>query len=99
MKKYIEDELNILSKKLVACIEKVASTVSVTESNELKEKEDCKQYIEKLIEYIGRCGKGSAKKRTIEYLLLTFIRVLSTAGKDQITPKGKRKAKKRIIVI
>ena len=99
LKKYIEDELNILSKKLVASIEKVASTVSVTESGELKEKEDCKQYIEKLIEYIGRCGKGSAKKRTIEYLLLTFIRVLSTAGKDQITPKGKRKAKKRIIVI
>ena len=83
---------------MVTCIEIVANPPPTNDSSGLRTKEEAKQYIEKLIEYIGKCGKPTVKTRTIKYLLMSFIQVLSIAGKDQLTPRGKFKAKERITV-
>lgn len=77
----------------------MANPLPANSSDEPGAKEEAKQYIEKLIEYIGKCGKPNAKTRTIKLLLMSFIQVLSIAGKDQPTPRGRTKAKERIIVL
>jgi hypothetical protein len=62
------------------------------------DKERGKQYIGKLIEYIGNCGKHYGKSGTVKYLLMSFIGVLDMAGQGEETVKGKHKAKKRTLV-
>ena len=86
-----------LSTKLVNGIEKAGGTGRISQI-EMREKERNKQYIGKLIEYIGKCGKHPKKSETIKYLLISFIRVLDIAGKSQSTNKAKHKTMKLILV-
>jgi len=90
-------EMKEFCSKLLASIEKAGNLV-VTNPAELQEREKSRQFISKLIEYIGNCGKHSGKTGTIKYLLMSFIGVLDMAGEDQITFKGQHKAKKKTLV-
>jgi len=97
LNKYINQELKDFSLDLVSFIKKAGNVSSLSQS-EAKEKELSKQYIEKLIEYIGKCVKLEESNETIKHLLISFIQVLEIAGEDEITQKAKRKAKKFVIV-
>ncbi|MDR3547179.1 MAG: hypothetical protein P4M11_02680 [Candidatus Pacebacteria bacterium] len=81
---------------MLAFIEKAGSDDPQTT---LPEKEKSRQFIGKLIEYIGNCGRQSSRTGAVKYLLMSFIGVLDMAGEDQETAKGKHKAKKRILVL
>ena len=94
---YVPTELYDFSESLVTHIERVSNPV--VDNSELREREESKQYIEKLIEYIGKTVLGNGKMRAVKYLLMSFIEVLSIAGQQQPTEKAKRKVKEQIIVL
>ena len=98
LSKHMDRELNEFSISLVVSIEKAGSTGNLNQI-ELRDKERNKQYISKLIEFIGKCGKNPGKSETTKYLLMSFIRVLDIAGNNQPTPKEKHKAMKLILVV
>ena len=97
LREYVEDELNGFSEQILVAIEKAVG-ISQMIPVEPQEKEKSKLYVGKLIEYIGNCGRHSGRAGTIKYLLMSFIEVLDMAGRNEIAPKGRYKAKKRVLV-
>lgn len=91
---YVEEESKEFSKHLLDSIESAGNT----ETKEITEREKNKQFIAKLIENIGKCGKHSGKSTTTKYLIMSFIEVISMAGKNEETAQGKLKAKENVLV-
>ena len=94
---YISDESKAFSIKLLTFIER-AGELNPPTQQDIQEKDRSRQYIAKLIEYIGNCGKHYGKSGAVKYLLMSFIGVLDMAGQNQETEKGKHKMKKKILV-
>ena len=98
LNEHISKELRKFSQGLLNFIQRAGNPNTLSQA-EAKEKERSRQYIEKLIEYIGKSGQHQENNETRKYLILSFIQVMEIAGEDKLTPKERRHAKKFVLVI
>lgn len=63
------------------------------------ENEMNKQFVSKMIEYIGHAGKNSgANTHIVKYLLTAITKVIDMAGKKGETSKERKKYQKELLV-
>ena len=63
------------------------------------ENEMNKQFVSKMIEYIGHAGKSTGvNTHIVKYLLTALTHIIDMAGKKGETKKEKRKSQKQLIV-